>query len=141
NNGIPEERSSTARILIAGSDQHGFRLPDFKHGIACFRESWRRSPFREVTAKVRVFDVWISSTKQAEGHTEDDESSAFGGVEDARAIPEGTSLCTQLANLTIAQIKHEDGRDRIGYLLPIGSNILDRSSTNAAGNPAKALDS
>src|SRR5262249_13769400 len=63
-----------------------------------------------------------------------------GGVENALSIAETASLGAQLPHLEIPLIEHLNFSDGVRDFLPIGADILHRSSADAAGNAAQAFD-
>src|SRR5579862_220904 len=90
--------------------------------------------------QIGVRQRWSPASLQAIVHPENDVASAFGGVEDARAITKSASRSWQDDDAGGLRIESANRFDRVGNLLAVGSHVLHRSSPDAAGNAAETFD-
>src|SRR5262252_4493164 len=70
---------------------------------------------------------------------QDDVAAALGRIENAFPITETAGLGTEFPHFEISLIEHLNFSDGVRNFLPIGADILHRSSANAAGNSAQAF--
>ncbi len=65
-----------------------------------------------------------------------------GGValEGARAVGERARLGRQVPELAVRAVPHPDARDRLGDVLAVGADVLDRRRADRAGDAREALD-
>src|ERR1700674_845934 len=138
--GILEEGTGAAAILVPGCDQHCLAGSKTPHRFARVRQGWSFAPAREVLLQVGVLNARGSPGGQRVSDAKNDEVSSLGGVEDAGAIAEPTSLTAQFAHLAILEVERLHRLDCLCDLLSVGAHLLHWSTTNAARNAAEALD-
>src|SRR5580704_5378739 len=105
--GILKEGSRASAILISWNDEHALQGANVAHGLARFGEIGRSLAPLEVPLEVGIGDTRLAIGREGIGDTENDEASAFAGVEDAGSIAEGTGLGTQVADLAVLAVEHQ----------------------------------
>jgi len=89
--------------------------------------------------QVPIGNVSGAARLQSVGHLQDDVTSALAPVENAGSVFETAIRSGQFSGLAVAQIEGADGFDGVGDFLPVGSDVLDRSTADASGNAAETL--
>ena len=75
---------------------------------------------------------------EREGDREHDPA-AGGALERARAIGEAAGVGGQLLDHVALAVEHAHRHDRLGHLLPVGADVLDRRRADRAGDARQAL--
>ena len=76
---------------------------------------------------------------QGEAHREHQPASGLA-LERARAVGEGAVGRGERAHGAVGAVEHAHGADRLGHLLAIGADVLDRRRADRARDPGQALD-
>jgi hypothetical protein len=84
--GVLKERTSAAAVLISRGEKHGFGGAYPAHRFAGPGQGGRILKAREMLFQVGVLDARLAGGRQGISHAQDDETSAFAGVEDAGAV-------------------------------------------------------
>src|SRR6476660_9738224 len=90
--------------------------------------------------QVGVLDARLAGGREGISHAQDDEPTAFAGVEDAGAVLKCAGLGAEFTDLSVLEIEHQHGLDGFGDLLAIGAHILYRGSAHATRTAAHAFD-
>ena len=142
-NGIFEERSGAAAVLLAGNEQHAFAVADLANGVVDIGGRGRVAcgDLRgEVTDKVGVGEVRRGVLVEAEGDLGDDVAVTVGRVEDAVAIAEAAVRVGQGDEGEGFEIEGTHGVDGLGDLLTVGADVLYGGAADGAGDAGEALD-
>ena len=81
-----------------------------------------------------------ASGRKRVGDAQDDETPAFGGIEDAGAIRKCAGFAAEFAHLPVLEVEYFDGLDRLRDFLSVGAHVLHRCAADTAWNAAQALD-
>ena len=139
-NGVLEERSCALAIRIAWHDQHAFQRTDMADRFPRLREVRPRLATGEMPLQVGVFNVRLAPGIERERDAQNDEPPTLTRIEDAGTIRESAGFVAELTHLSVFRIEDFDRLDGFGHFLAIGSYVLYRCSTDAAGDAAEAFD-
>ena len=97
------------------------------------------SAFGKILLQVGITQSWLAFWNQRIADMQNDVSPALARIENTSAIFKPALAGLQFANPVLRQIKRRNRSDRLRDFLPVRADVLYRSSTHAARNPAQAF--
>src|ERR1700693_6071348 len=93
-----------------------------------------------MSLQVAISHAWLSVMDQRICDAQYDVTSPLSGVEDTCSIGKSAVGSFKFLFLPTPQVECHNGINRFSDLLPVRADVLDRGSTHAPGNTAKAFD-
>src|SRR5260370_22927794 len=141
-----KERARRPSVGIHGIEQHRLGsaqpehgLPDHAHG-GRGGERVQSGGLSDGGLELRVANAGRGVASETDGHLQDDVATAISLLEAAVAVAKSALRGAESAALERDSIEAGDARERLGDLLPVGADVLDRRTTHRARNTGTALD-
>lgn len=138
--GIFEEGAGAAAVGLALDEEHAFAVTNLPNGVVDLDGGWSCLS-GEMALQVGIGEVGGGSGVEAEGDGGDDVSVAVGAVEDTATIGEAALLASEGDEGVRGPVEGPDVEDGVGYLLTIGTYVLDGCAANAAGDTGETFNS
>lgn len=135
---IFEKRTGAAAIGFALDDEHAFGVTNRTDSVVDL--DWRGLGLGEMTSKIGISQAGFARPVEAKGNAGDDVAPRMGGIEDAAAIGESALRVVEGHEAGALKVEHTHLGDRLGDLLTVGTDVLDRSTTDRPGDSGETFD-
>src|SRR4051794_16181915 len=138
---VREERPRADRVRVGRVDDHALAAAQREDGVADVLQRRRRAELDvERPGELGVADRGRAvRAREDEGDREDDPA-AGRALEDAGAVGEAAGGGVERLDRVALTVEHADGPDRLGDVLAVGADVLDRGRADRARDARQALD-
>ena len=138
---VGEERAGAHGVRVVRVHDHALRAPQREHCVADLRQG---RTIAELDAE-RAGELGVGDGPRERGALEGERHrehhpAAGGALEGARAVREAAVLRAELLEGLALAVVDRDRRDRLGHVLPVGADVLDRRRAGRPRDPRQALD-